>query len=171
MEKQIARAYLSLGSNLGDRIEILRQALAKLNQKAGDVVKLSSVYETEPVGFHSKDQFLNICIELHTSYDPFELLAITNNIEHELGRKKEKNNVYESRTLDIDVILFNDLTIETEVLSVPHPRFQERLFVLIPLNDIAKDLVVPQFNMTIGELLNNIQSKHSIKQLEIELIH
>lgn len=171
MEKQIARAYLSLGSNLGDRIEILRQALAKLDQKAGKVVKVSPVYETEPVGFHSRDQFLNICIELHTSYGPFELLAITNEIEQELGRKREKNDVYESRTLDIDIIFFNDLTLETEALSLPHPRFRERLFVLIPLNDIAKDLVVPQFNMTIAEMLNNIRSDHSIKQLEIDLIH
>ena len=171
MEKQIARAYLSLGSNLGDRIGILRQALEKLNHRAGEVINVSPVYETEPVGFHSRDQFLNICIELHTSCDPFELLAITNDIEQELGRKRERNDVYESRTLDIDIILFNDLTIETETLSLPHPRFRERLFVLIPLNDIAKGLVVTQFNMTIADLLNNIQFKHSIQPKEIDLIH
>jgi 2-amino-4-hydroxy-6-hydroxymethyldihydropteridine diphosphokinase len=171
MEESMTSAYLSLGSNLGDKIENLNAALKELNFKAGEIAKVSAVYETDPVGFYSEDKFLNICAELRTSLRPMKLLEIIHEIEELSGRKRENSREYSSRTLDIDIILFGDLLMENEVLTIPHPRFHERLFVLAPLNDIATNLVIPQFNITVEELLNKLETKEAVKRTEFNLFY
>ncbi|KXZ20473.1 2-amino-4-hydroxy-6-hydroxymethyldihydropteridine diphosphokinase [Bacillus nakamurai] len=129
-------AYIGLGSNIGDRERYLRQAVAMLAQHQHvTVTKVSSIYETDPVGYEDQDQFLNMAVEVNTSLSPFELLELTQNIEAELGRTREVR--WGPRTADLDILLYNRENIETEQLIVPHPRMYERLFVLTPLKEIC----------------------------------
>lgn len=129
-------AYIGLGSNIGDRERYLRQAVAMLTQHQHvTVTKVSSIYETDPVGYEDQDQFLNMAVEIKTSLSPFELLDLTQSIEAELGRTREVR--WGPRTADLDILLYNRENIETEQLIVPHPRMYERLFVLAPLKEIC----------------------------------
>ncbi|MCY9110651.1 2-amino-4-hydroxy-6-hydroxymethyldihydropteridine diphosphokinase [Bacillus atrophaeus] len=128
-------AYIALGSNIGDRESYLRQAVVLLQQhEAVTVTKVSSIYETDPVGYEAQDEFLNMAAEIKTSLTPFELLDLTQSIESELGRKRDIR--WGPRTADLDILLYNRENIETEQLIVPHPRMYERLFVLAPLKEI-----------------------------------
>ncbi|PJH91236.1 2-amino-4-hydroxy-6-hydroxymethyldihydropteridine diphosphokinase [Bacillus sp. SN1] len=129
-------AYIALGSNIGDKEAYLRQAVALLHQHdAVTVTKVSSIYETDPVGYEDQDEFLNMAVEIKTSLNPFELLELTQYIENDLGRTREVR--WGPRTADLDILLFNRENIETEQLIVPHPRMYERLFVLAPLAEIC----------------------------------
>ncbi|KAA6442397.1 2-amino-4-hydroxy-6-hydroxymethyldihydropteridine diphosphokinase [Bacillus atrophaeus] len=129
-------AYIALGSNIGDRESYLRQAVVLLHQhEAVKVTKVSSIYETDPVGYEAQDEFLNMAAEIKTSLTPFELLDLTQSIESELGRKRDIR--WGPRTADLDILLYNRENIETEQLIVPHPRMYERLFVLAPLKEIC----------------------------------
>ncbi|MHA7768264.1 2-amino-4-hydroxy-6-hydroxymethyldihydropteridine diphosphokinase [Bacillus atrophaeus] len=129
-------AYIALGSNIGDRESYLRQAVVLLQQhEAVTVTKVSSIYETDPVGYEAQDEFLNMAAEIKTSLTPFELLDLTQGIESELGRKRDIR--WGPRTADLDILLYNRENIETEQLIVPHPRMYERLFVLAPLKEIC----------------------------------
>ncbi|MBD0409074.1 2-amino-4-hydroxy-6-hydroxymethyldihydropteridine diphosphokinase [Bacillus sp. 1021] len=129
-------AYIGLGSNMGDRERYLRRAVAMLSRHDGVTVsKVSSIYETDPVGYEDQDQFLNMAVEVKTSLTPFELLDVTQSIEAELGRTREIR--WGPRTADLDILLYNRENIETERLVVPHPRMYERLFVLVPLKEIC----------------------------------
>ncbi|WP_415273452.1 2-amino-4-hydroxy-6-hydroxymethyldihydropteridine diphosphokinase [Bacillus siamensis] len=129
-------AYIGLGSNMGDREHYLRRAVAMLSRHDGVTVsKVSSIYETDPVGYEDQDQFLNMAVEVKTSLTPFELLDVTQSIEAELGRTREIR--WGPRTADLDILLYNRENIETERLIVPHPRMYERLFVLAPLKEIC----------------------------------
>ncbi|PAD62302.1 2-amino-4-hydroxy-6-hydroxymethyldihydropteridine diphosphokinase [Bacillus siamensis] len=129
-------AYIGLGSNMGDRERYLRRAVAMLSRHDGVTVsKVSSIYETDPVGYEDQDQFLNMAVEVKTSLTPFELLDVTQSIEAELGRTREIR--WGPRTADLDILLYNRENIETERLIVPHPRMYERLFVLAPLKEIC----------------------------------
>ncbi|ASF27357.1 MULTISPECIES: 2-amino-4-hydroxy-6-hydroxymethyldihydropteridine diphosphokinase [Bacillus amyloliquefaciens group] len=129
-------AYIGLGSNMGDREHYLRQAVAMLSRQDGVTVsKVSSIYETDPVGYEDQDQFLNMAVEVKTALSPFDLLDVTQSIEAELGRTREIR--WGPRTVDLDILLYNRENIETERLIVPHPRMYERLFVLAPLKEIC----------------------------------
>ncbi|MBT2575078.1 2-amino-4-hydroxy-6-hydroxymethyldihydropteridine diphosphokinase [Bacillus sp. ISL-51] len=142
-------AYIGLGSNIGDRERYLRQAVAMLGQhQRVTVTKVSSIYETDPVGYKDQDQFLNMAVEIKTSLSPFELLDLTQSIEAELGRTREVR--WGPRTADLDILLYNRENIETEQLIVPHPRMYERLFVLAPLKEICPQAV----NITISAETN-----------------
>ena len=154
MEGGFSKAYLSLGSNLGDREMLLREAVRLLGDRCGRVVAVSALLETEPVGFESPHPFLNLALELDTPLSPEALLRETQAIERELGRtSKSAGGVYRDRPIDIDIILYGDLTSDTPELQLPHPRFRERLFVLKPLAEIAGDAVDPFTHKTIQELL------------------
>lgn len=131
--------YLSLGSNLGDRKSNLVEAVQQLAEKIG-ILKISSVYETEPVGFLDQGWFLNIAISGTTEMNPHQLLSFTQSIEKTMKRVKTHRNG--PRIIDIDIILFGDELIQSEQLTVPHPRLQERLFVLIPLQEISPELII-----------------------------
>lgn len=128
-------AYLSLGTNIGDREDNLIKAIEELKASSRiEVTKVSDLYETEPVGYDDQDPFYNICIMIETSYSPFELLDYCQAIENKMGRVRLIKNG--PRIIDIDILSFDDLVINDERLILPHPRMNERAFVLIPLMDI-----------------------------------
>lgn len=138
-------SYLSLGSNMGDRLGMLKQAVRLLvNHPGVDVLKISSLYETDPVGFTEQDAFLNMVVYLQTGLSALELLEVCQGIERELDRKREIR--WGPRTIDLDILLFNHDNIKTERLIIPHPRMHERAFVLVPLLELdpARDFMEPQ---------------------------
>ena len=151
------KVYFSLGSNLGDRAQLLAKALTLLNKEIGNLVSRSSFYETEPWGFSSNHPFLNACCLCETKLSPLEVLHRTQQIEKELGRKrKSKNKKYHDRPIDIDLLLCDDLTINTKELTIPHPFMQERRFVLEPLKEIAPDVIHPVLHISISKMLEQI---------------
>ncbi len=130
-------AYLSLGSNLGDRHATMRRAIDMLNAGAGTVDRQSSPIETEPWGFESPNRFLNMCVRLTTTLTPEQLLLATQAIERQLGRTmKSDSGQYHDRPIDIDILTYDDLHIATPTLTIPHPLMHERDFVMIPLREI-----------------------------------
>ena len=132
-------SFLSLGSNLGDKEENLRKAINLINEKAGKVTKASSFINTEPWGFSSDNLFVNACVEIDTTLTPQELLAATKQIETVMGRKQKSiNGTYNDRIIDIDILLYGDITVDEENLKIPHPHMYERDFVMIPLKEIMK---------------------------------
>lgn len=129
--------YLSLGSNLGDREATMRRAIGLLNERAGSVDRQSSFIETEPWGFESTNKFLNMCVRLLTTLSPEQLLMATKQIERELGRThKSVNGQYHDRPIDIDMLMYDDVHIDSNDLTLPHPHMQEREFVMKPLREI-----------------------------------
>lgn len=130
-------AYLSLGSNLGDRHATMQSAILLLGKQAGTVDRVSSAIETEPWGFESANKFLNMCVRIITTLSPEQLLATTKDIELQLGRTtKSVNGQYHDRPIDIDILTYDDLHINTPSLTLPHPHMHERDFVMIPLREI-----------------------------------
>lgn len=130
-------AYLSLGSNLGDRHATMQSAILLLDSQAGSVDRVSSAIETEPWGFKSANKFLNMCVRITTTLSPEQLLATTKDIELQLGRTtKSVNGQYHDRPIDIDILTYDDIHINTPSLTLPHPHMHERNFVMIPLREI-----------------------------------
>ena len=130
-------AYLSLGSNLGDRHATMQSAILLLGKQAGSVDRVSSAIETEPWGFKSANKFLNMCVRIITPLSPEQLLATTKDIELQLGRTtKSVNGQYHVRPIDIDILTYDDIHINTPSLTLPHPHMHERDFVMIPLREI-----------------------------------
>ena len=136
------KVYLGLGSNLGDREEHIRKAIALIGESIGLVIRQSSLIETEPWGFDSENRFLNGVILVETALTPRQLLRATQKIERELGKTKvhatrRKNaSIYKDRPIDIDILLYDDLTVDEPDLKIPHPLMQQRDFVMIPLKEI-----------------------------------
>ena len=138
--------FLGLGSNLGDRAENIRKAVLLIQERVGEVVRQSSLIETEPWGFESDHCFLNGVILCETTLTPRQVLRATQKIERELGRKKKTtllshlspltSHLYSDRPIDIDILLYDDLTVNEPDLKIPHPLMHERDFVMIPLNEI-----------------------------------
>lgn len=135
-------AFISIGSNIGERNVYLAQAVQVLNQRTDTTVeKVSSVYETAPVGYTDQAAFLNMVISIQTTLSARDLLVVCQEIEHELGR--ERTIRWGPRTVDLDILLYNQDNIEMENLVIPHPRMAERAFVLIPLLEIAPNAMHP----------------------------
>ncbi|MBC2171336.1 2-amino-4-hydroxy-6-hydroxymethyldihydropteridine diphosphokinase [Listeria booriae] len=135
-------AYLSIGTNIGNRQENLENALKSLNQTENiKITHVSSVYETDPVGFEDQDAFLNIAVALETTLDQETLLQTGLNIETELGRVRLVR--WGPRLIDIDLLLYDDIKQQSPTLELPHPRMTERAFVMIPLQEIAPDVAAP----------------------------
>ncbi len=142
-ETEVARVYLSLGSNLGDRLENLRAGLARLPAYGVYPVQMSRVYETTPVGETPDPRpYLNLGVWAETELAPLALLQAVKTIERELGRTETQQR-WLPRTLDIDIILYDSVVMENPELTIPHPRMCERAFVLIPLYEMTPDLVLP----------------------------
>ena len=141
--ERIHRVFLGLGSNLGDREDNIQKAISLIGERVGTVLRQSSLIETEPWGFESKNKFLNGVILCETELTPRQLLKVTQKIERDLGRKKKSasshsSHLYKDRPIDIDILLYDDLTIDEPDLKIPHPLMQQRDFVMIPLNEIKK---------------------------------
>ena len=130
--------YFSLGSNLGNKRENLNKAIKLMEEQIGVLVRQSAFLATEPWGFLSDNSFVNAAIRMETSLDPFEVLTKTHEIERELGRTvKSTNGEYHDRIIDIDILLYDDLHINTPQLTIPHPLMEQRDFVMIPLREIV----------------------------------
>ena len=131
------RTYLSLGSNLGDRRQLLHTAINEIAERVGRVEAISSCIETEPVGFDSVHLFLNMAVRVTTELNPYELLKVLKQLERDLGRtRKSHDGVHYDRTIDIDILLYDNLEVNSEELQIPHPRMWERDFVMRPLKEI-----------------------------------
>jgi 2-amino-4-hydroxy-6-hydroxymethyldihydropteridine diphosphokinase len=158
------RVFLLTGSNLGDSISLLNLAAGSIGQLLGKVVQKSHIYRSESWGYKSDKVFYNQCLVLETEYEPYEILDKILEIEKEMGRIRI-GEAYSDREIDIDVLLFGEEIIEVEGLCIPHPRLHLRKFVLVPLNEVAPDIVHPVFKKTISELLN-ICTDHSIVRID-----
>ena len=135
----MATVYLSLGSNLGNRRRIVKDAIQMIGQKVGPVLRQSSLIETDPWGFESPNKFINACVCCHTVLSPRELLQATQQIEKVMGRTgKSTNGEYHDRIIDIDILLYNDVHIDEPDLKIPHPLMMERDFVMKPLKEILE---------------------------------
>lgn len=145
--------FLGIGSNLGNRESNIQQAVAEIEKSVGVVRKTSSVYETEPWGFQSEDAFLNMVVATETELSPRALLSEILNIESSLGRIRN-NDRYSSRIIDIDILLYDKVILNEPDLKIPHPLMHERKFVLVPLCEIAPEMIHPVLKKTFRELLD-----------------
>jgi len=157
--------YLGLGSNMGNRQDNLDTALDFLSQRLR-VDKVSSVYDTEPVGNPNQPRFLNLVCQVYTTLAPAGLLTLAKGIESKLGRALGKSNA--PRPIDIDILFYGDQVIETPELVIPHPRLAERAFVLVPLAEIAPDLRHPVTGKTIKELLRGLTETQDVLKFNWE---
>ena len=156
-------AYLLTGSNMGNRQEFLAEALEKIAARAGQVLAVSSIYETAPWGKTDQPSFLNQAIELQTTLHPAELLSVLLAIELELGRTRTEK--YGPRNIDIDILLYGELSVEETQLQIPHPQLPNRKFALLPLLELAPELMHPTLEVPLKILLNNCPDTGSVQQL------
>jgi len=154
-------AYLGLGANLGDRERNMRQALGHLQEKMR-VEQVSSLYETEPVGYLEQPRFLNAACRVSTGLGPLSLLRFLKGVEAQMGR----DFTIVPRPIDLDILFYGDLVLETPELIIPHPRLAERAFVLVPLTEIAPTLAHPLLGKTMQELLADVAGKESVRKWE-----
>jgi 2-amino-4-hydroxy-6-hydroxymethyldihydropteridine diphosphokinase len=157
--------FLGIGTNLGDRQNNLEKSVAGIEEFIGQVLKTSSVFETEAWGFHTKDKFLNMVVKVETVLNPNVLLENTQMIESLLGRVKSKKR-YISRLIDIDILFYEDLHLDDENLKIPHPLLHKRKFVLVPLCEIAPEIIHPVLKKTVEELLELCEDKSEVKRYE-----
>tara|TARA_B110000285_G_scaffold128308_1_gene144569 strand:+ start:3519 stop:4031 length:513 start_codon:yes stop_codon:yes gene_type:complete len=170
MEK-LNSVFLSLGSDLENKISNLKKAMLLIELKIGPVVKTSSVYESEPWGFESQTRFYNMAVELNSELSPQELLNATQSIEKQIGRsKKSSQSNYESRLIDIDIIFYNDLIHSDTKLTIPHPLFQERNFVLYPLEEISPNKTDPITSFSVRQLMQNSPDTSEINVIKEYLL-
>ncbi|MBI3470122.1 MAG: 2-amino-4-hydroxy-6-hydroxymethyldihydropteridine diphosphokinase [Candidatus Solibacter usitatus] len=155
--------YLSLGSNVGDREQMLRRALDELASPEARVVRVSSIYETEPVGLRNQRWFLNAVAEVRTDLFPVQLLNRIQRIELQLGRKRGVDQG--PRSIDIDILFFGSFVIRTGRLATPHPRAEERRFVLAPMAELAPEYRHPVSHRTMRELLGGLSGQEARKVL------
>jgi len=156
------RVILGIGTNLGDKAGNLKTALGSINENIGRVVRTSSVYETQPWGFNSEDQFLNMVAEVESELKPSGLLGRILMIESKMGRLRNGKE-YASRLIDIDILFFEDKILDTKSLVIPHPKLHERKFVLVPLAEIAPDFIHPIFKKDVKTLLKECRDKGNIR--------
>ena len=152
----MSRAYLGIGTNMGDRLSNLSDAIDYIKQfKNTEIVKISKIYETRPWGYTEQNDFLNLCVSIDTNLKPEELLQKC--LEVELNLKRERIIRWGPRTIDIDILIYDDIICNGEKLTLPHPRIQERAFVLIPLIDLKEDLMIK--GMLLKEWLNELDAE------------
>lgn len=157
--------YLLLGTNLGDRRNNFLQACVLLEKNAGKISKISSIYETEPWGFSTSQWFYNMVIEFQTEWTPKELLNIILEIEKKMGRERTDKGTYENRIIDIDILLFENQIIHNESLEIPHPRMHLRKFTLLPLVEIAPDIIHPVLKMKMKQLLDDSKDESKVSNI------
>ena len=161
----MSEVYLGIGTNLGDRLQILREAVRGLNEIGVEVKEYSSVYETPPWGFESADAFYNMVVKAETGLSPEELLRSIQQLERSLGREKKSMEGYESRIIDIDILFFDTKVINTDELKIPHAFFHRRLFVLIPLKELNPLFINELTGFTLEWHINNCKDQSEIRQV------
>ncbi len=162
----MSKAFLLLGSNIGNRFEFINRAIDLLNEKAGKVITCSSIFVTEPWGFKASKNFLNQVTIIETELTPHQLLPELLHIEQMLGRKRKSKQI-SSRTIDIDILFFDNLIIEDANLIIPHPRLHLRLFTLVPLLEIAPTFVHPLLKKDMKALMAECKDKSMVKPYHI----
>ncbi|KPK74173.1 MAG: hypothetical protein AMJ89_06840 [candidate division Zixibacteria bacterium SM23_73] len=185
----MSTAYISIGSNLGDRLEYIRGAIRKLKQsKEIEICRASSVYETEPVEYRVKGQgskvekqpwFLNMILELETTLEPSNLLELLLGIENQMGRTRPALRPeqtqgtefvrYGPRNIDLDLLLYDDLVLNSDKLTLPHPRMHQRKFVLVPLAEITPKVVHPLLKKSVEKLLEELSTDSAFEKNEFEV--
>jgi 2-amino-4-hydroxy-6-hydroxymethyldihydropteridine diphosphokinase len=157
----MSKVYLGIGTNLGDRERNLREAIHKIGEQIGIVSKTSTIYETAPWGFDAENDFLNMVIFVETNYAPGELLQKINLIESTMGRERTQDR-YSSRVIDIDLLLYDDLVIYEKGLKIPHRLMHERKFVMVPLCELAPELIHPVLKKSMKLLLEECRDRSRI---------
>lgn len=154
LRENVHKVYLSMGSNIGNKVDYLDKAVDAF-KKSEDIhnVKVSSYYSTDPVGYLNQDEFVNIAVELDTQLNPYDLLDLCHKIENDLDRVRTIR--WGPRTIDIDIILYDDIEMNEEELIIPHPRMKERGFVLIPLLELNRELIIGKDKLT--DLIDSIK--------------
>jgi len=158
------KVYLNTGSNDGDRLSNLYRAKEFIEHRIGNLISISHIYETEPWGYASIKSFYNQCLYLESTLEPENILMGIIGIEREMGRIRSGES-YTDRIIDIDILFYNNLIINTKELTIPHPRLHERRFVLVPLAEIAEDFIHPVFEKSIIRLLQECEDSHSVNLL------
>ena len=161
--KRMAIVYLSLGSNLGDRVGYIQQATSLLSMHENiNIVATSSFYESEPWKMNSDNWFVNAIVQISTNLSPEELLDECQRIEYQLGRPANRSANYSDRTIDIDIISYDNLILNNERLTIPHKHFHKRAFVLVPMLEIADDFVHPFFGKTVESLYEALEEPETV---------
>lgn len=164
----MAIVYLSLGSNLGDRVGFLQQATSLLSAITEiKIVSTSSFYESEPWQMNSENWFVNAVVQISTTLSPEKLLAECQRIEYQLGRKKKDvsingNKIYKDRTIDIDILFYDNKIINTPDLTIPHKFFHKRAFLMVPMLEIAQDFIHPLFGKTVTKLYDELENPEMV---------
>ncbi len=161
----VKEAFIGLGTNLGNREENLKKAIENIITSVGEVISSSGIYVTEPWGFRSEDHFLNMVILINTRLKAVDLLKQILKIEMQMGRVRGAEK-YSSRVIDIDILLYGNEIINKQYLKVPHPMIQERKFVLIPLCDIAAEMIHPVLKKTFAALLKECRDESVVKKVK-----
>ncbi|MDG7008282.1 MAG: 2-amino-4-hydroxy-6-hydroxymethyldihydropteridine diphosphokinase [Nitrososphaerota archaeon] len=155
----MVESLIALGSNLGDREDSLRRAIVMVGRQMS-LIKMSSVYETEPMYYESQSWFLNCVASVETNLEPRELLERLQAIEREMGRQRSKR--YGPRYIDLDILFYGDEIVSEPGLEIPHPKIAERPFVLVPLNEIRPELVHPVLKKSVSELLDALRTDKKV---------
>ena len=157
--------YIQLGSNIGERESFIAKSMEQIEENIGEIITESSIFETIPWGNKNQNNFLNAVIKIRTPFDAFKILQKSQKIENNLGRvRKEK---WGERTIDIDILFYNNKIINTTKLNIPHPLIQQRKFVLVPLSEIAPNYIHPIFKKSISTLLSECKDNQKILDYEI----
>jgi 2-amino-4-hydroxy-6-hydroxymethyldihydropteridine diphosphokinase len=160
----MSKAFISLGTNMGDKLKNLHKAINEISLRAGKVELLSGMYETEPWGFSSDEAFINMVILIESNISPDDLMKECLDIEQKMGRIRDKSKSgYQSRIIDIDILFYDGMIISDAWVKIPHPLIQYRRFILEPLCDIAKDFIHPVLNKSISELLSECQDEGKVR--------
>ena len=157
--------YIQLGSNLGERESFIAKSMEQIEENIGEIITASSIFETTPWGNENQNNFLNSVIKIKTTFDAFKVLKKSQEIENNLGR--DRNKKWGKRTIDIDILFYNNEIINTKELIIPHPLLQKRKFVLVPLSKIASNYIHPILKKNISTLLSECKDNQKVLDYEI----